>query len=124
MSHESEKIDFVMLGCPHYTINQIRDAARLLEGKRIRRGVESADLDLPHRQRTGERPRLSGNHQPGRRPHPRGYMRGPTCWGRLYQGKVGMTDSPKAAYYNFPRGIPFLLGRRSECIQATLKGGL
>jgi predicted aconitase len=29
------KVDYVMLGCPHYTIEQIWEAARLLEGRRL-----------------------------------------------------------------------------------------
>ncbi len=29
------KVDYVMLGCPHYTIEQIWEACRLLEGRRI-----------------------------------------------------------------------------------------
>lgn len=29
------KVDYVMLGCPHYTIEQIWEAAQLLEGRRI-----------------------------------------------------------------------------------------
>ena len=45
------------------------------------------------------------------------------CWERLYKGKVGITDSPKAYYYNLLRGINFVLKRRSECIEAALKGG-
>ena len=28
-------VDYVMLGCPHYSLDQIRDACRLLEGKKI-----------------------------------------------------------------------------------------
>ena len=28
-------VDYVMLGCPHYSIDQVRDACRLLESKRI-----------------------------------------------------------------------------------------
>jgi predicted aconitase len=28
-------VDYVMLGCPHYSLEQIREASRLLEGKRI-----------------------------------------------------------------------------------------
>lgn len=28
-------VDYVMLGCPHYSVEQVREAARLLEGKRI-----------------------------------------------------------------------------------------
>lgn len=33
------EIQFVMLGCPHYTIEQIWEACRLLEGKRVKGGV-------------------------------------------------------------------------------------
>lgn len=29
------RVDYVMLGCPHYTIEQIWEAARLLEGRRV-----------------------------------------------------------------------------------------
>ena len=29
------QVDYVMLGCPHYSLDQIRDACRLLEGKRV-----------------------------------------------------------------------------------------
>jgi len=28
-------VDFVMLGCPHAAIEQLRDAARLLDGKKV-----------------------------------------------------------------------------------------
>ena len=31
----SSKVDYVMLGCPHYTIEQIWQAAKLLEGRRV-----------------------------------------------------------------------------------------
>jgi predicted aconitase len=31
----STDVDFVMLGCPHYSIEQIAEAARLLEGRRV-----------------------------------------------------------------------------------------
>jgi predicted aconitase len=29
------QVDYVMLGCPHYSLEQIRDACRLLEGRRV-----------------------------------------------------------------------------------------
>ena len=31
----TRKVDYVMLGCPHYTIEQIWEAARLLEGRKV-----------------------------------------------------------------------------------------
>lgn len=36
------KIDFVALGCPHYTLEEIRDAALYLQGKKLADGVELA----------------------------------------------------------------------------------
>jgi hypothetical protein len=32
---QSHDVDYVMLGCPHYSIDQIAHAARLLEGRRV-----------------------------------------------------------------------------------------
>lgn len=32
---ESRDVDYVMLGCPHYSLDQIADAARMLEGRRV-----------------------------------------------------------------------------------------
>lgn len=34
------KVDYVMLGCPHYTIEQIWEAARLLEGRKVHADCE------------------------------------------------------------------------------------
>lgn len=34
-----DEIDFVMIGCPHAALSQVRDVARLLDGKRIDPGV-------------------------------------------------------------------------------------
>ncbi|MGQ0731271.1 aconitase X [Acidovorax sp.] len=35
-----QEVDYVMLGCPHYTIEQIWEAARLLEGRRVHENTE------------------------------------------------------------------------------------
>jgi cis-L-3-hydroxyproline dehydratase len=123
MSYEAGKIDFVMFGCPHYTLNQIRDAARLLEGKKISKYVDFWILTSTATKRSAEHAGyLQIINKAG------GHIISATCsdqicWERLYRGKVGMTDSPKAVYYNFPRGIKFALRRRRECIEAALKGG-
>ena len=34
------KVDFVLLGCPHYNLEQLREVAGMLEGKKIARGVK------------------------------------------------------------------------------------
>jgi predicted aconitase len=32
-------VDLVILGCPHYSLKEVRQAAEYLEGKRVREGV-------------------------------------------------------------------------------------
>jgi len=39
-SAKDENVDFIMLGCPHDSIEQVWQAARLLEGKRLHSGTE------------------------------------------------------------------------------------
>jgi len=115
----SGKIDFVMLGCPHYTLRQMSEVARLLEGKKIRDGVSfwvctSATTKMLA-QRTGyvdiiER---AGGHvvvdtcidEP--------------CW-FAYKCKVGMTDSPKCAYYRRFKDV--IVSNLQDCTEAAIKG--
>jgi len=114
----SGKIDFVMLGCPHYTLRQVEKAARLLNGKKVQDGVSfwictSATTEVLA-QRIGyvdiiER---AGGHvvvdtcidEP--------------CW-TAYKNKVGMTDSPKCAYYR--RFKEAVVGRLEDCVEAAVK---
>lgn len=94
----SGKVEFIMLGCPHYTLKQLSDLADLLKGKRVRRNVPfwvctSATTKLLA-QKTGflDAIEKSGAHvvvdtcidEP--------------CW-IGFKEKSGMTDSPKCAYY-------------------------
>jgi predicted aconitase len=116
-------IDFVMLGCPHYNLWQIRDVAMLLEGKKIRQGIDfwvfssSSTRDLARELGYEGIINKAGGNIIART------CCDEICWERFYQGKVGATDSPKAAYYTSKLGIGFILERRSECIAAALKGG-
>jgi len=115
----SGKIDFVMLGCPHYTLKQVEEVAKLLDGKKIHDGVSfwvctSATTKMLA-ERTGyvdiiER---AGGHvvvdtcidEP--------------CW-IAYKNKVGMTDSPKCAYYRRFKDV--IVSRLQDCIEAAIKG--
>ncbi len=38
-SAKSDKVDLVNIGCPHYSLEQLRDVARLLEGKKIHNSI-------------------------------------------------------------------------------------
>ena len=104
-------------------INQVREVARLLEGKTISKGLQLWILTSFSTKDLSRRlgyldiiKRAGGNIVAG------------TCvdlisWELLYRGKVGMTDSPKAYYYSLHRGINFILKRMSDCIEAALRGG-
>ncbi len=113
-----EKADFVQLGCPHYTLKQIAKVAELLAGKRMRRGMSfwvctSATTkvlaDKIGYTRTIEK---AGGHlvvdtcidEP--------------CW-IAYKQKVGMTDSPKGAYYR--RFKEVRLARLQDCVEAAVR---
>ena len=115
----SGKIDFVMLGCPHYTLKQVEEAARLLQGKKIHDGISfwvcTSATTKTLAEKTGyvdviER---AGGHvvvdtcidEP--------------CWA-VYTNKVGMTDSPKCAYYR--RFKEARVGRLEDCVETAVKG--
>jgi predicted aconitase len=115
----SGKIDFVQLGCPHYTLKQIADVARLLEGKKMHDGITfwvctsgTAKL-LADRVGYTKIIEKAGAHlvvdtcidEP--------------CW-FAYKQKVGMTDSPKCAYYRRFKDV--MVGRLEDCVDAAIKG--
>jgi predicted aconitase len=115
----SGKIDFVMLGCPHYTLRQVDEVARLLNGKRIHAGVSfwvctsATTKVLAERIGYVDMIERAGGHvvvdtcidEP--------------CW-IAYKDKVGMTDSPKCAYYR--RFKEAIVSRRGDCTEAAIKG--
>jgi predicted aconitase len=123
ISREDGKVDFAMLGCPHYSLDQVRNVTRLLEGKQIHNGVELWVLTSSLTRQLAERAGYLGIIE-----RAGGHIIADTCpdmscWYRRYYGKVGITDSPKAAYYTPRRGIDFIVKRMPECISAALKGG-
>jgi predicted aconitase len=124
ISQKRDRIDVVIFGCPHYNLAQVRDAARLLEGKRIKKGIDlwiltsACTKDFATRLGYVEIINRAGGHVIS------GTCIDQVCWERLYRGKVCMTDSPKGAYYTAHRGIDFVVDRRSECIGAALRGGV
>jgi len=123
ISYPDGKVDFAMFGCPHYNLNQIRQVARLLEGKKIRKDTElwiftsSLTKELAARSGYMEIINKAGGHIMA------GTCPDMSCWYRRYSGKIGITDSPKAAYYTPRRGINFIIKRMQECIEAVLEGG-
>jgi predicted aconitase len=112
-------IDTVILGCPHYNLDQLAELAGLMKGKKLRDGVSfwvntSATMKLLA-ERTGY---VSVIEETG------AHVVTDTCidmfcWNNLRE-KTGMTDSPKCAYYR--RFGPVKMGTMGECVAASMKG--
>jgi len=115
----SGQIDFVMLGCPHYTLKQLGDVARLLNGKKIHDGVAfwvcTSATGKVLAERNGY---VSVIEKAGGRVVVDTCIDEP-CW-IAYKNKVGMTDSPKCAYYR--RFKEAMVARLQDCVEAAIRG--
>lgn len=119
ISQECGKIDFAMFGCPHLTIKQVKEIARILEGKKLSAELwvltSSLTRELSKRMGLLDIIEKAGGHivsdtcvdQP--------------CWHHL-KGKIGVTDSPKCAYYTKRRGMEFIIRDLKTCVEAAIKG--
>ncbi|MBN9474425.1 MAG: hypothetical protein ABT00_02355 [Bordetella sp. SCN 68-11] len=121
-------VDFVMLGCPHYSIEQIWEVCRLLQGKRVH---ENTQLWIFTPRATRQIADQNGYtriiEEAG------GYLMSDTCsaLGRVIpQGtKVAAVDSAKQVHY-LPAimGIQAWFGSTADCVEAAVtgrwKGGL
>jgi hypothetical protein len=121
-SASSTNVDFIMLGCPHASIEQIWIAARLLDGKRIH---ENVNLWLFTPRALTDTAELNGYTAIIRKAG--GHVLSDTCpaIGRILpQGtKVVATDSAKQAHY-LPAimGVETWFGGVEDCIDAALTG--
>jgi len=115
----TSKIDFVMLGCPHYTLKQVEEVARLLDGKKVHDGVSFWVCTSATTKTLAEKTGYVGIIEKAG-----GHVVVDTCidepcWA-IYTDKVGMTDSPKCAYYR--RFKEVRLGRLEDCVETSVKG--
>jgi len=121
-SGKDSHVDFVVLGCPHYGIEEIWHVCRLLEGKRIHSDsslwifAPRAIKDMADRNGYTEIIRNSGallmtdNCPALGQVSPKGV-------------RVAATDSAKQAHY-LPAllGFPTWFGSQEECIRAAING--
>lgn len=119
ISLEGGRIDFALLGCPHLTITQVGEIARLLEGKDL-----AVELWICTSFLTKELARRMGFLDIIRRAG--GHVVEDTCidqpcWRHLY-GKKGVTESPKCAYYTKRRNMGFVVRSLRQCVEAAIKG--
>ncbi len=115
----NRQIDFAMFGCPHFTLEEVKHIAERIEGKKLQK--EMWILTSSHVKEMAVRMGLDDIiTQSG------GFIVPDTCpdqpcWGHL-NGKVGITESPKCAYYPQRRGIHFVIRDLDTCIEAALTG--
>jgi predicted aconitase len=119
---QESAIDFVAVGCPHYTITEIKEVARLLNGRKVNPGTEfwiyTTKLADTLARRMGYRQILE---ESGVR------FALETCmlispvetWGF----KTIMTDSAKCAYYApMQCKTDVIFGSMSDCVEAAVTG--
>ena len=111
-------VDFVMLGCPHYTLKQIEETARLLIGKKIREGASFWICTSGTTRLLAERKGLTQAIESAG-----GHVVVDTCIDEpcwiAFKNKTGMTDSPKCAYYRRFKDVK--VGRLRDCVEAAIK---
>jgi predicted aconitase len=117
----SDEIDFVSIGCPHYTIEKLREVAAFLEGKRIKEGVEvwvctsrsNRNLAL----QSGEVQKIE---EAGAK------VVVDTCMVLAPLKQIGFhtmaTDSAKAQFYVSGSGLGVRFGDTRKCLRAGLTG--
>jgi predicted aconitase len=119
---KSRAVDFVMLGCPHYTLEQIAELCALLEGRRVH---ENSELWVFTPRQTRELATQKGYtaiiEKAG------AHLMSDTCsaLGRvLPKGtRVAAADSAKQSHY-LPAimGIECWFGTTAECVEAAVTG--
>ncbi|HOG14461.1 MAG TPA: aconitase X catalytic domain-containing protein [Synergistales bacterium] len=119
LSHGDGKIDFVVMGCPHLTIQQIKGIAAMLEGKKLKSElwIFTSCLNKELSKRMGLADIIEGAG---------GRIVEDSCvdqpiWAHL-EGKKGLTESPKCAYYVSRRKMKLIVRSIPDCVNAAIKG--
>lgn len=115
-----EKVDFAILGCPHYTYTQLLQVSGLLQSAPVVVPVwiltSSAVKGLA--QFTGLEASLKDR---GVELVADTCVDEVCCWGHL-AGKAGVTDSPKASYYMHTFGVTMAVRDTRHCIRWAQQG--
>jgi len=117
----SREIDFVSIGCPHYTIDKLREIAAFLEGKKIKKGVEVwVCTSRANRNLARESGVVQAIENTGAR------VVVDTCMVLAPIKEMGFrtmaTDSAKAQFYVSGAGLGVRFGDTRKCLQAGLTG--
>jgi predicted aconitase len=120
LSAPLDRIDFVSIGCPHASLEEIRDAAGYLAGRKVR-----TRLWITTAQKTRDRAEAAGWVQSIE--HSGGHVVSDTCLVVAPVEALGVrsmaTNSAKAAFYAPAHsGVRVRLGTMEECLSAAVTG--
>lgn len=115
----NRSIDFAMFGCPHFTLDEVKHIAEKVDGKKLKKEMwiltSSLVKEMAVRMGLDEIiEKAGGVIVPDTCPDQ-------PCWRHL-NGKIGVTESPKCAYYPQRRGIHFVIRDLDTCIEAAITG--
>ena len=119
ISHEPGRIDFALFGCPHFSLNQIQQVANMVQGKKL--AVDLWIMTSADTKRLAERMGIKKILNDAGADLVEETCSDQPCW-HFLKGKIGVTESPKCAYYPKKRGIEFVIRDLETCVQAALKG--
>ncbi|MCB0885161.1 MAG: DUF521 domain-containing protein, partial [Propionibacteriaceae bacterium] len=114
-------IDFALFGCPHLSIDQITTIASMVEGRQLAVPLfamtSSLTYDLAENMGYLDTIRAAG-----------GEIFSNTCmdqpvW-KFLEGKTGVTESPKCAYYTKRRGMDFVITELENAVTGALTGAV
>lgn len=115
----NKPIDFVMFGCPHFTLKECTYILNKLNGRHVKKDmyILTSQLVKTTAMEMGidEKLEALGAH-----------IVPSTCpdqpsW-KFLKGKIGLTESPKCAYYPQRRGINFVIRDLDTCIEGAVSG--
>lgn len=120
LSAPLKRIDFVSIGCPHASLEELSEIARYLTGRRVR-----AKLWITTARETRKRAEAAGWVQ--RIENAGGYVVSDTCLVVAPMETLGVktmaTNSAKAAFYAPSHsGLQVRLGTMAECLEAAVQG--
>ena len=114
----SGPVSVVIVGCPHYNLDQLAGFAKLVAGKKVRYGTEFFVNTSATTKLMADRTGYSGVIEGSGVQLVVDTCIDMFCWNNL-RDKAGMTDSPKCAYYR--RFGPVKLGTIEECVAAVME---
>mgnify|MGYP000034437703 CR=1 FL=1 len=112
-------IDFAMFGCPHFTLNECLHIAKKINHRKL--AVPMWILVGEHVCAMAKRIGLYEELEPYDAHLVPDTCPDQPCW-HFLKGKIGITESPKCAYYPQKRGIHFVIRDLDTCIEAALAG--